>query len=146
MMNCPTREHLAELAMAVANKEVLSPEIESASAHTNSCPECRTLLRSYLETIGAVRKAIEADADAEAPALGECPDFNSLAAYVDDALSPEERDELERHAAHCPRCLQELADLTELKVNLPAATPVFSYLVDITKAGLAILRHPANGF
>ena len=53
-----------------------------------------------------LRATLRREADA---AAGTCPEPQALAAYVEDAMAPAERDSLERHVAACGRCQSTLA-------------------------------------
>ncbi|MBI4614273.1 MAG: zf-HC2 domain-containing protein [Planctomycetes bacterium] len=43
-----------------------------------------------------------------------CPDVETLAAFLDRALPPSRRDEVEGHLADCPECREEVADLARV--------------------------------
>ena len=58
-----------------------------------------------------LRRALEAGAGAQP---GVCPDPDVIAAYLEGGLSGHEREEFERHAASCERCLATLAAVAEI--------------------------------
>jgi len=69
------------------------------------------LLRKYL------KKSLKT-----AVAGTDCPDENTVSAYVEDRLTPSLRNDFERHASLCARCQNELSFLS--KADRPAeATP-----------------------
>ena len=46
--------------------------------------------------------------------MNNCKDINNLLpAYLDDALSPSEKQRVEEHLAVCSRCRQDVADLSK---------------------------------
>lgn len=47
-----------------------------------------------------------------------CPRHGDLSAYVDDMLTPGERDRLAAHLPDCPACRGRLDELTALRQNL----------------------------
>ncbi|HJQ24946.1 MAG TPA: zf-HC2 domain-containing protein [Blastocatellia bacterium] len=49
----------------------------------------------------------------------QCPNEESLAAYVDHALSPEERARIEAHLADCTTCRMVVALVAQSQVEVP---------------------------
>ena len=66
-----------------------------------------------------------------------CPDAAMLAAYVDNALTPDERLTVEAHAADCATCLQHLALLGAVSVEPPSgpSRPFVAGAVGLARAG-----------
>lgn len=143
-MTHPPREMLVELAFARANGED-APSLKSAEKHAATCGPCRELLSTYLRTIEGLREVY-----AEGPEraiTGACLDDNAFAAYLDGALSPEERDAAERHIAWCARCLEQLVECHDVAAEVArAAKSVLRYAIGMARDGLRILAHPETGF
>jgi hypothetical protein len=83
------------------------------------------------------RQATVAGVDA-----GPCPDEVLLAGLVENRLFPEEREEVERHLAACPRCLDIVGTLATRSAarTRPEATRMrLSMQILLAAAGLAVL-------
>ncbi len=101
---------------------------------------------------GAIRRAL---AGRIRPEVGPCPDLNLTAAYLEGALSGEERADIEAHAAGCSSCRSLLAlsivisdeerkkaespapPLTERRVLFRFSIPVSALALLLLTAGLA---------
>src|SRR5881628_3644350 len=75
---------------------------------------------------------------------GVCLDVDTLAAWVDDALAPEERAAAESHVADCGRCQALLAAMAKTSPS-PAETrawwrrPALAWLVPLSAATAALV-------
>ena len=57
-----------------------------------------------------------------------CPPTDDLSAYLDDALSPAEREQVSKHLLHCPLCQKQLQTFTGLQQALRALpTPALDF-------------------
>jgi anti-sigma factor RsiW len=92
-------------------------EIGRADGHLARCPDCRTALASLADARGAGRLlAAVRRGDAHLP-------YERIEAYVDGRLAPAERAAVEAHAAGCPSCARELAEMTGYARELARPVP-----------------------
>ena len=57
-----------------------------------------------------------------------CPPTDDLSAYLDDALSPAESEQVSKHLLHCPLCQKQLQTFTGLQQALRALpTPALGF-------------------
>jgi len=63
-------------------------------------------------------------ANPEGEILAEpCPDIELLAAYIDENITPQEHEFIERHLDGCARCLDIVAFVIASKVSIPDPIP-----------------------
>ncbi len=96
-------------------------ETERIERHLVGCPACRSeaaalggLTRALAGAAGSVRRATATDeslTDNAGVRGTTCAEDQDAAAYLDGVLGQSARVRYERHAAGCPSCLEELADL-----------------------------------
>lgn len=67
---------------------------------------------------------------------GACPAREELVAYFEQLLPAEPNARLEAHAAVCPFCASDLADLAAL-----ATPPIFEAVLQLAAGGLKLLTH-----
>jgi len=102
--SCPSKaaveEHVAGARLGRPN-----PAIE---AHLAECKRCRALVEKLAEETRELAGLLEATrGEPDTP----CPDDTVLAAYIDRALKPRVRRDVEQHAAQCPRCRLKLKNI-----------------------------------
>jgi len=102
-MFCPSDESLIRFACEGTPADDMS-DIEQ---HISGCEKCRKELAFIRGLEATLPDLVGAEAT---PALSseECPGAPSLAAYLDNAGSAEERSRLEAHLARCRSCLHEV--------------------------------------
>jgi hypothetical protein len=83
---------------------------------------------------------------------GSEPDFDAVAAFVDDRLGPSERAQLLEHLASCERCRTIVAELARTRAptrsvrsSIAVALPIAaSLMLAVAGGGLYWLTHPTN--
>ncbi len=92
-------------------------EILRADGHLARCADCRHALASLADP-RAARRLVESIRHG-----GTHLPYESIEAFVDGRLAPSERAEVETHAAGCPSCGRELAEMASYAGSLarPAA-------------------------
>lgn len=80
--------------------------------------------------------------------MSPCDKYEALiSTQLDDALTPEEEEQLESHLAQCPRCralADELADLHDYMTEMPRLEPPADLTRQITAAVAADKLRPLN--
>jgi anti-sigma factor RsiW len=102
--SCPSQAALEEYAVAF---RIGAPD-PAVAAHLKACAHCREIARK-LESesdrfLDILRSAPSAPAS-------ECPDHTLLAAYLDKALDPGQRNKIEQHLALCRPCQQKMISI-----------------------------------
>lgn len=101
--SCPSQaaleEHAAALHLGKGN-----PDVER---HAAECSRCRKRIRALADEAARLRNAL---LSAQKTPQTPCPDSQTLAAYLDNALEPAARLLVEQHAAQCPQCRLTLAN------------------------------------
>src|SRR6202163_4317019 len=83
---------------------------------------------------------------------GTEPDFDAVAAFVDDRLGPSEHAQLVEHLASCERCRTIVAELARTRAStrsvrspIAVALPIAaSRMLAVAGGGLYWLTHPTN--
>ena len=106
---CPAETALEEFALG----RLEAPQAEAVAAHVKVCAACRR----FVDDMRAEGELLTGALSACPPAdVAACLDDEMLAQYLDRSLSPEDREEAEKHLAACRRCQARLVALhRELK-------------------------------
>lgn len=144
-MTTPTTEELAELAYAIANREILTRKDSEALQRLQDSPEGRDQVLECLKTVQEIRAQL---GDSAKGPQGEPSllDDNTLAEYLDGVLEPAERLEVEAHLIDHPAALNQLIDLSEVLAEVTPSAVVIRYICSVAKKGLQIISHPLEGF
>lgn len=102
--SCPSKAALEEHVVAAR----LGRPNRAVEAHLAQCKRCRNLAKKLAEE--AQELAVRLGAPQPEPET-PCPDDTVLAAYIDQALDPRERRQMESHAARCPKCRNKLKNI-----------------------------------
>jgi hypothetical protein len=144
-MDGPSKEVLAELALALAHNAPLTRQMEAAAACAEETPEVKARLQDYLKIIETSRKVFarpRVDADARATI-----DDNLLAEYVDGQLDQADRERVEAMLARDPESLRDGMELAALAREVVDQHPsVIEYVIGVAAKGLKMLIHPETGF
>lgn len=145
-MKCPDRSALAELAFATINGERRQGESAHVESHVGECKTCRNVFENYVRTVERLKTSLCARG-AAVRRTGGCLDDNTLAAFVDRALSADARQQVENHLARCGFCAGQVVELAELTDDFAGEKRSgFRCVLGLAKRGLRLLQHPANGF
>jgi hypothetical protein len=105
-----SRERLRRLS----RRELAPREIAEVLRHIGGCEECARMSAAGVEAqLGALPAVADGD---EGPWH---PDHAEIAAYVDGAAGPAEREIVASHLEDCPLCREDVADLAKLRRPLP---------------------------
>lgn len=94
-------------------------ELIAASEHVRACPVCRAKLvaaRAYQKAACSVGEVTLA--------VGECPEYEDLSAYVDGELARDVGLGIERHINLCELCWQDVETLQEARSRASLAPPI----------------------
>jgi len=107
---CLSEEALEEYAMqrrlAGTHEDGAGPT--ETGDHVQECPTCRSRLAETRMLIDSIRDVLNPAADEAAPG---CPEAEELALYLDQALDPSVRDQVQHHLARCRPCQRKLVEL-----------------------------------
>lgn len=102
--SCPSQTALEEYAVAV---RIGAPD-PAILAHLKACTRCRRRAKalekesdSFLSFLHSVQQS----------PTSPCPESTTLAAYLDKALDPDEKNKIEQHLAACRPCQQVLKSI-----------------------------------
>jgi len=138
-MKCPEQAVLVEIACARALSETLSPELQAAARHAAQCQTCAGAINAC---VAVAREALAAGTPDQA---GPCPGDETIAAYLDNTLSPDARARAETHFAACGSCLAQLVELHAVLSETPQP-PALQFICELAHGALRMLAHPAEGF
>jgi hypothetical protein len=105
-MNCINRKELDQfLAGTLDTRRLLAVD-----EHLGSCPECRAAVSAM-----PARRALAADLSAELLGVRDCPEYEELSAYIENALSSDHHNAITAHSNACELCARDLARISEMR-------------------------------
>lgn len=145
MMREPSHEKVIDLAFAFANSEDLPAEDRRLLDQMQAGSRSRDELDQYARIISEAREAL----DASRLSPGEEPepiDDNTLAEYLDGALSAEEKESVEARLVNEPGALRQLIGLADLLPEDDERGHAIAYVFEMLGRALRMLSHPGEGF
>jgi hypothetical protein len=131
-------EHLSgEMLETYRRRSLSTAELLEAHDHIDVCNICRRRLFN-VEQVTAEASNLRITINDLADLVPEHPDFEVLAAYVDDRLDATDREILRSHIELCHGCAEELRDLLGFKAAVANATeqPAVTKTADSTTTKL----------
>jgi anti-sigma factor RsiW len=145
---CLSEEALEEYAMqqrlAAADQDMAGAA--ETGDHVRDCPACRSRLAEIRTLIGSIQNVLSPATDEAEPA---CPEAEELALYLDQALDPSIRAQVQHHLARCRPCRRKLVELyRELQAVMStlasSETPADTISMAEIKAKLAVRAERAD--
>jgi predicted anti-sigma-YlaC factor YlaD len=101
---CPSQTALEEYAVAL---RIGAPD-PAILAHLKVCKRCRYRAEALQKESDSFLSFLQSACPSP---VSPCPDSITLAAYLDKALDPEEKNKIEQHLAACRPCQQVLKSI-----------------------------------
>ena len=103
-MNCINRDELEQFL-----RGRLAPErLVAVDSHARGCSECRAALCSLPE-----RSRISGELCSSLLGVSDCPEYEELSAFVDNALESDAAKAVQVHANMCEYCASDVAAMRE---------------------------------
>ena len=96
----------------IASRDASAHPIAEIARHLESCSACAARAAAHVD-VEALARALD-----QSVIIEEHPDFEELAAYVDETLDDAERAWIDAHLEGCAQCREDIADLTDERAKL----------------------------
>lgn len=120
------------------DKELSEPESETFKSHLRNCPACSRRLKGLESGDGILVRELRKKlmTSSEKVPKGDCVTPETMASYLHDLLSVEEKSRIEGHLDRCDTCLNELTVLarTEKQLSQSRVEPLPNFLKERVEA------------